>query len=60
LNEDGPDTWTLSLVYLQLGFADGTKEVPIALGRQRLVHRRQVRTPGDRRCNRFSVRVDRG
>ena len=59
MDEDGSDTGTLAPVYLQLGAADGAEQVPVALGRQRPAHRRQIRTAGQRRADRATVTVDR-
>jgi len=59
LNEDGSNAGTLSPVDLQLGLADGTEHVPVALGRQCPTHRRQVRAAGQRRGDWVTVDVHR-
>jgi len=59
LDENSSDTWALSPMYLQLGFADGTDQVSVAFGRQSLAHRRQVRAAGHRRRRRATVGIDR-
>jgi len=46
-------------MHLQLCFADGTEQVPVALGRQRLAHRRQVGASRSSSRRRVTVGVDR-
>jgi len=58
LYEDGSDAGTLAPVHLQLGPADGTEQVPVALGGQRPAHRRQVGTARQRRVDWPTVDVD--